>query len=465
MRKLRGLFPVTLAGHSRGCASAPTPSSDAGLTLIELVVAMMVFAILALGVAYSMLATLQSSRDNRGRQVAANLAAQEIDLVRSVDDIFTIQNTSRVQEVDGVPYTVTRSTGWVNSGINSSDCGSGNGVLQHKRVNVTVSWGVGGAGRTVRSDTVVAPGSKINDPTLGTIAVQVLRADGTGAKDIAVTVKPSLKAEGAETPTETIPVTDASGCTYALKIKPGNYDVTIAKDGFVTSAHAAVETQTERRVTQGSATAVSFSYDRAVDFDPIFTHGASGGVTVPPTLDLSLSSTARTMTTSVDRPRPKLFPVSSGYTILAGKISSISGGPESCDALDPSRWPDGKRADGVSISGFVVPPTSASPGTSVKATVPVAVVKLTMPAGNTATVTATSVPATGDSPTCETTMTYALGSFTGEKQFIMPFGTWTFTTASGTVGVLSGTAAMAVTGGTLNDGVVTLDPRMPVVAS
>ncbi|RWZ64298.1 prepilin-type N-terminal cleavage/methylation domain-containing protein [Labedella populi] len=463
MPELRRVFPAP----SRSIRATPS-SPDSGLTLVELVVAMMVFAILALGVAYSMLATLQSSRDNRGRQVAANLAAQEIDLVRSVDDIFSIQNATRVQEVDGVPYTVSRSTGWVNSGIASSDCGSGDGVLQHKRINVAVSWGVGGAARTVRSDTVVAPGSKINDPTLGTITVQVTRADGTGAPGIAVTVKPSSTPEGAESPTEPIPVTDLSGCTYALKIKPGNYDVTIAKDGYVTSAHAAVETQKDRRVTQGSATAVSFSYDLAVDFAPTFIHGAGGSVTAPEALDLSFSSTAGTVTTTVGSVRPKLFPSDSGYTVLAGKISEVSGGGIACDAIDPARWPDTTAADGAAVSGFVVPPTSAAPGTSTTASVPVAVVKLTMPAGSTATVTARSVSASedtpsGDAPGCDTSMTYVLGSISGEKQFVMPFGVWSFTTSSGTVGVMPGTSAVPVTGGSSTNGLVILDPRRPVV--
>lgn len=466
MRKLRSVFPIT------PFSSPDRSRSDSGLTLVEMVVALMVFAIISLGVAYSMLATLQSTRDSRGRQVAANLAAQEIDLVRSVDDIFSVNSVPpRVVRVGGTDYTITRTTGWANSGITSDDCGSGDGVLQHKRVNVVVTWGTGGATRTVRSDTIVAPTSKINDPTLGTIVVHVTLADGTGAAGVSVSVKPSVNPEGAAALTEAVPATDSSGCAFALKLKPGNYDVTIQKTGYVTDAHAAVETQTNRRVTQGSATTVSFAYDMPVSFTPTYAHSALGTVTIPSALDVSYTSTAGTYLSRADQPTPKLFPVMSGYTVLAGKIAAISGGAMACDAIDPSRWPEVTRPDGSIAAGYVVLPSSAVPGTTGTASIPVAVVKVTMPAGSSAVVTATSVAPTSappkdapvsDTPTCDIAMSYSLGAFSGERQFVLPFGAWTLTTPSGTVGVMVGTSVRPVTGGSVVDGTVTLDPRVTV---
>jgi prepilin-type N-terminal cleavage/methylation domain-containing protein len=471
VRKLRNLFPVTplsVRSPHRHDSRLTPPGSDAGLTLIEMVVAMMVFAILSLGVAYSMLAVMQSSRDSRGREVAVNLASQEIDLVRSVDNIFSIEPESRIVTVNGTSYTVTRDTDWVNSGLDSGDCGTGSGVLQHKKINIAVSWGAGSAQRTVRSDTIVAPTSKINDPTLGTIVVHVRRADGTGAQGVTVTAIPSSTPGTATTITTTIPATDVNGCTFALKVSPGNYDVSISKTDFVTETHLATETQTMQKVARGSATNVRFSYDRYVQFTPSFSNEAGVTATVPPMLDLSFVNTYGSFVSRLDAAKPRLHPFAAGYTIMAGKASSVSASTVSCDAIDPARWPAILNAEGTATrTGWTIPPTAAAPGETAAATVPLGVVTLSSPTATTVTATSTAPPsgspAAADSPTCGTTMSYPLPSFTGTASFALPFGSWTFRTANGTVlGVAAGTTVTATTNGSVTSGVVTLDPRTAV---
>ena len=49
---------------------------DAGLSLVEVIVAMMVFTIISIGVAYTITNSLVLTRDSRARAVATNLAAQ-----------------------------------------------------------------------------------------------------------------------------------------------------------------------------------------------------------------------------------------------------------------------------------------------------------------------------------------------------------------------------------------------------
>ncbi len=460
MRKLRELFPVapaTLHGDT-----------DSGLTLVELLVAMMVFAILSLGVAYSMLATLQSSRDSRGRQVAANLAAQEVDLVRSVGDIFTIADKSWTTTVAGTVFTVKRETDWVNSGLDSGDCGTGSGVLQHKKINITVTWGAGDTLRTVRSDTIVAPTSKINDPTLGTIVVHVKRADGTGAEGVKVSATPSSTPGTATAITTPIPNTDSNGCTFALKVAPGNYDVKIEKSGFVTEQHLATETRPMQKVAKGSATNVRFSYDQSVEITPSYTFSnpAAVGAIVPQSLDLSFVNTYGTYVTRADLPRPELHPFIAGYTVLAGKASAASGTSTTCDSIDPVKWPTSEPdAAGKTRTGWAVTPTAATPGASPTALIPLGAVTVTT--ASAITVTATSAmppaesPAGADYPACATTMTYSFGSVTGSQTLALPFGTWRLTTSSGAVvGVAAGTTVAPMTGGSVTAGIVTLDPRI-----
>ena len=84
--------------------------------------------------------------------------------------------------VDGVVYTVTtQALVGLDPAGSTGNCGSGGGNLQYK------------AGQRlrhvarhvplpspVRADAALAPGTRINDPSYGTILVSVLGADGTG---------------------------------------------------------------------------------------------------------------------------------------------------------------------------------------------------------------------------------------------------------------------------------------------
>ena len=64
---------------------------DEGSSLVEVIVAMFIFALISVGVVHTMTSVLSVSRDSRSRQVALNLAAQAIDRSReSSDDLFAL---------------------------------------------------------------------------------------------------------------------------------------------------------------------------------------------------------------------------------------------------------------------------------------------------------------------------------------------------------------------------------------
>ena len=84
------------------------------MSLLELVVATTVFAVMMLGLAATLATGLNLTRNNRNRSVAANLASQEMDTVRSA--VFTTLNAlTSTQSVGGVSYTVHRELTWVAS--------------------------------------------------------------------------------------------------------------------------------------------------------------------------------------------------------------------------------------------------------------------------------------------------------------------------------------------------------------
>ncbi len=103
---------------------ADRPTADGGFTLIEVVVAIMIFAIIASGVVEGMLTISRMTADDRSRVVAANLAAEDIDLVRAVGDPFKIEPATVTRSITGHTYTVTRTTSWVSSGGADISCGS-----------------------------------------------------------------------------------------------------------------------------------------------------------------------------------------------------------------------------------------------------------------------------------------------------------------------------------------------------
>jgi len=97
--------------------------SQAGLTLIELLVALTIFAVLSGGIALLIDSGLTLARNNRNRTIAANLASQEMDKVRqSAFTALPVGLVSTDVAVDGVHYTVNRDSEWVNNNSTTGAC-------------------------------------------------------------------------------------------------------------------------------------------------------------------------------------------------------------------------------------------------------------------------------------------------------------------------------------------------------
>ncbi len=92
-------------------------ADEAGFTMVELVVGIFIFALVIGGVVAGMSSSLNLTRQNRNRSIAANLASQEMDTVRSTEftDLPARDRVTATQTVDGVPYTITRETQWVDA--------------------------------------------------------------------------------------------------------------------------------------------------------------------------------------------------------------------------------------------------------------------------------------------------------------------------------------------------------------
>ena len=458
-----------LKNHLRGAAS-----KDSGESLVEVMVAMFIFALIAVGVSSSMVSILRISNDARSRQTAANIAASAIDADRATANVVTLAPAPYTQTVDGAVYTVTTSASWINaSSGTSTQCTSGSGALLAKRVHVSVTWGGLQAGHdAVTADTIVSPTARLTDVTKGVIVVAVTTAAGTGNSGVTITAKPATtNPNGAVAITTTIPPTDQNGCGIILQVTPGNYVVSITKTASVDIKQNPLPSTTQPLpVLAGSSVTASFQYDRYgifvvnyhSDYTPV---PPTAVVTMPTAMTTTFNNTYGIYTSTASSPFD-LHPFSAGYSAIAGSLGASGGSITTCKSVDPGAWP-------TSSDGQLVPdpqtPIAAAPGGSVTANVRMGVFSVSGLGGKyLKAVSQVTGPAGTDDPGCTTPSSYVIAIPSGTTATVaLPFGSWLFTSGSSSTtqsttvgtGVLTPLTQGEVTQVSGNQ-ILTLDPRV-----
>ncbi|WP_146242503.1 hypothetical protein [Curtobacterium sp. MCPF17_047] len=460
---------------------------DEGLTLVEVIVALLVFATIIAGSIAAVGTVLSMTADNREREVASNLAQQAIDVARdeAVTNIVDQDENVSSPVVNDVKFTVRSVVAWVTTKGIDTKCTvpatSGNGALLFRRVSVTVTWdGMRGTTKPVRADTVVSPTSKINDPTLGTVLISVQSVRGTGgvggvtasiAPDTTVSPNTATVVPAAGQPGRT----NNDGCTVATKLSPGSYTVTLsppAGSQYRDPLQAPNPVKRSITVAAGDSSGASFTYDPAMDAQPSYASNLSGGFAIPKDLTTSFVSSYGATTITPPASDVYLSPVPSGYQVYAGlyapagTVSPTTGADTSCLSTDPTTWP-AKPGTTLTAPGTAVV-DAANPTSPAPAPVNMGGTTVTIPKGDTIIQAVTTTPANGD-PGCKATQTLTItrtgnsGTGTADVKIALPYGTW---------GVRSGTSLANlravslkdVIGGLLGTGtstnVVTIDPRL-----
>ena len=436
-----------------GCAT------DEGFTLIEVMVALLVFAIVSTGILAGMTTIVQMTGDNRSRITAANLAAQELDTVRAVSDTYTVVSSpTRDIPVGGRTYHLTRTVSWVSSAGMDVSCNSSTNLF-YLRVNVRVTWdGMLGTTSGVQNDTILAPPVGSTDGALGAIAIFVKGFADEPVAGVTVSVQVAPGGSGEAPPAPKSTTTD--GCTYANGVKPGAYRITISKPGFRDMSGVASPTK-DVSVSGGNTSSVTFVYDQAGVVDIGYAFGPQPGAmsqtpAVPANLPVNFTSSGTTSTTA--KSVAALFPYSSSYSVTAGPASSNT---STCASIDPSAWSAGV-SNGVSLKAGVTPTVMSVQSTTRSVKVPLGAVRVTAPAG--ATLTATQAAPTGaGNPGCDvtgTTLTWSVPASVSGTTLALPYGSWTIS-ANGTPLTMSAQQVLTNTAlpGVSPDGTVTLDPR------
>ncbi|MDQ1666854.1 MAG: hypothetical protein QOH75_2885 [Actinomycetota bacterium] len=394
----------------------PAVRSDIGVTLTETLVAMVVFFVVMSGVIAGMIQSQKLSRDGRAREVAANLASQEVDASQDVKDFANLTSGTTTQVVNNDTFTILRTVTPGRVGGSGSPCDGTVSpfVISYKQVNIRVTWPNMGKTAPVRADTAVTAGVGNFDPDKGNVAVKVLNAGAgpvEGAKVILTT--------GATNRSE---LTDPQGCVFLDQIPAGSWTVSVTASGYVDP----VGKPTPSRpidVQGGRTTSAQFDYDQAAQLGlqlPATTHPAPLAVPITvgnPSLPLRVQTFAGS---GLLRDVNGLFPFASGYTAWAG----------SCTDADP---------EGAGYDQAGSPTLIYHPGAIRDAAVPVVAGARTTGNVNMAQVTVTALGAVGqiesktvravhapDPASCTSGETYDAGvtDATGRAAFALPWGTW-----------------------------------------
>ena len=412
---------------------------DAGLSLVEVIVAMMVFAVVSVGVAYSITNALVITRENRARAIATNLAAQDVDLLRSVENVFDVTSKTWTTQVGGFSFTVARTAEWTDATTTSTACGTGTGTLQYKAVQVSVTYeGMRTTAAPITSATVLAPNDRINDPAKGTIVVEVRGASGPGRAGVPVTIDTATPSRGAVKPASP-PVTDGNGCSYSLRVEPGDYTVSVEAPGSLTPAQAVKGSQTPVTVEAGKTASASFSYDTAVSIKAVPAQGVTPAPLLPTNLDITFRNATRgdTVVAASAASPAKLFPFGAGYSVMAGRHidpTTEANVTRSCLSVDPAAWTT-PAADGA--VGRELMPTGGLPGASETVGVPMGIVQLSGLRGNTNVVAVQQKGLANGDPGCITGQEYSFTGVTDGRTLALPYGTWKFYKTTSFLGIFS----------------------------
>lgn len=386
---------------------------EAGFSIIELMLALSVFAVMMVATSATLSGAFGTTRLNRNRSIAAHVASREMDLVRSSDPttlpVGLVQSTVNV---DGVLYTVKRESAWVSEDATTSPCdGPSGSQVAFLRVAVSVTWPKMGQTAPVRSQTIMATPNGTYSPYTGHISVKVL--DGS-----AVPVQGQLvNLSGPEIDSQT---TASDGCAFFAFLAPGTYTIELSTTGKVDGQGISPATQAAG-VTVGQKTSVVFDYDLAASLE-LSLVGEFGG-TAPSDVAVTVANTHLLPTgtkvvpgTGTPRTVGSLFPYSDGYQVWAGSCADAD--PEAVGGGGAPLYPGATRQ----------PPLAVSPGGTTTGTVDLASANLIVERNAVPqpglTVTAhhdpDSVCASGSVLTLGTT------DAAGVVQAALPYGTWRF---------------------------------------
>lgn len=291
--------------------------------MLEVVVSMVIFSVIALIVAGLITNTLRLTSNNTQRTTAANLTAAQIEAIRDTRtlDIPDGETVLPAKTVGNTTYTLTQTASYVVGGSSTSVCTGGGDTLSYKLVTVIATWPDMGSIRPVRSDTLrsLGIGSDALNPSFGALGVLVQGATGSVQADVTVTLSPG----------GTVRTTGIDGCGLFVGLNPAiSYTATVFKSGYVGIDGAQVVTVPNSGIQPARVVRTAVNYQQAGSLQVSLQ--APAGFTPPATLALTVSNNL--FNPSHTRP----FVDCAGFS--QAPQNCVSGTPRTATALYPGQY-------------------------------------------------------------------------------------------------------------------------------
>ena len=327
--------------------------SQAGFTIIEVVVASVMLTLMAGAVATALISTADFSGDQRRRSQADEIAQQDQERLkgmtikalsglsqqRCVSDAGAVVVANGPCTGAGNNYTVT-STGKFLSNTGTSSCASsGAGAAAYVLIHSEVDW-TGNVRPPVSQESLITPRPG------GTILADVIDQDSNPLQGATVTVYHDSKDTASAT-------TNGEGCAIFTSLGSPAYFVFASKSGYVspdgvdyvvggTSVSTGTSFPVPNPLQIGQAGAVTANFTTTVGGTTYSGQTAPSIAWFNAGMSASKNFTPSTVPSATISSQPKLFPFNNGtagvytdnYTVWAGK----------CDAAKPPSSPAGSQS-------------------------------------------------------------------------------------------------------------------------
>ena len=407
-------------------------AGEDGFGLLEVVLAGVLLMVILSAVGLTLASSLNLTRTNKNRTVAANLASEQVDQVRTDVarnfSLLTIGSTPLPSRtVGGATYTMTQDAQWITSTSSTDPCdtpppspSNPTTGLAYIRVTVSVKWPNMGGVNPVTAQTVVTPPVTTFQADTGHIPVQVF-GDG-GVPRSGVTIR--VVAPSGTTYTQD---TTAEGCAFFafLPLLPGGQSYTVTADEPTYVDHDGDPAPSNSANVSIGATAppLQFDYDQSGTLDLTLT-GVDAVGAADPSVPLPVSQLPIVLGQSgltglrksfppggVNQQIPGLFPFGDGYPAWIGE----------CEDADPAAFPPEGRDE-----AHVAPALAVGVGVVRMPTVRIHVEDMQgFNAGPEVGKTVRAIHAPDGRCVAGADITLGVTDINGDVLVAMPFGQWT----------------------------------------
>ncbi|HEX3979402.1 MAG TPA: hypothetical protein VHW96_24230 [Solirubrobacteraceae bacterium] len=196
-------------------------ASDAGFSLIEVLVSALLVVLIASATAKALISSSHFSGDQRLRSQADSVASQDQERLRGLSDQQLNQIESAPQQrtvtLGGTAFNVTSTISYLSTSGNS---GCSATAAAYYKVSSAVAWSESFRG----GQASLSEDSVLSRPVSGDLPVVVTDQNGNGLSGV------SIEASGTSLQTA---ITDGTGCVLFAGLIPGNYNVALTDAGYV----------------------------------------------------------------------------------------------------------------------------------------------------------------------------------------------------------------------------------------